>query len=99
MRAATQVVNKNPQTINSMESTNCHVGTPKGIRIIMAIGDVNGIMDNQMDSELSGLLIMKLCARAKVNISGRVMGIINCCVSVSLSTAEPTAANMALYNR
>ena len=99
MREASQVVNKNPMIINSIDKASCHAGTPKGILTIMAIGDVNGIMDNHTDMELSGLLIMKFCETIKVNINGRVIGSINCCVSVSLSTAEPTVAKMALYKK
>src|SRR6218665_1964830 len=96
MRAATHVVNRNPPTISIIESINCHAGTPKGIRIIIAIGDVNGIMDNQKDNWLSGLFTIKFMDRMNVKTNGNVMGSMNCCVSVSLSTAEPTAANTAL---
>ncbi len=96
MRAATQVVNRKPMIMEPIEAAICQAGTPNGIRIIMAIGEVNGMMDNTTASVLSGLLIITVCDSMKVNTSGRVTGSMNCCVSVSLSTAEPTAANKAL---
>ena len=95
---ATQVVKRKPSTKNKADNANCHAGTPKGIRIIIAIGEVNGIIDSHTDNELSGLLITKFIEITKVKISGRVMGSMNCCVSVSLSTADPTSANTALYS-
>ncbi len=54
----------------------------------MTMGDVNGIIENQKAIAPSGFLIT-LCATIIAKISGTVMGSINCCVSVSLSTAEP----------
>ena len=72
------------------------MGIPKGIRAIIAIGEVKGIMENQTANELCGLVII-LPITTIDNISGAVTGSINCCVSVSWSTAEPTAANKALY--
>ena len=37
-----------------MDSANCQNGTPKGIRTIIATGEVNGMIENQNESELSG---------------------------------------------
>src|SRR5687767_9284269 len=97
MRPATHVVNRKPSTISAIDVASCQAGTPpNGMRIIMAMGDVNGISDSHTDSGLSGLLIMTDSAMANVKMSGNVTGIMNCWVSVSLSTAEPTAANSAL---
>lgn len=73
------------------------MGTPKGIRIIMIIGEVKGIIESQKATGPLGLLITKLLM-SKANTSGIVMGNMNCCVSASLSTAEPTAANNAAYS-
>ena len=92
-------MNRKPSIIITADTANCQSGTPKGTRTIMATGAVNGITDNQNASELSGLLIRNEKDKIYVNNSGKVMGNINCCVSVSLSTAEPTAANNALYNK
>jgi hypothetical protein len=80
------------------ERANCHAGTPKGKRVSMIMGEVNGIIENQNANGPSGdfiPLIITIMAR----IRGRVIGSVSCWVSVTLSTAEPTAANMAAYNR
>ena len=96
MRDATHVVSRKPATRKKADKASCHPGTPKGIRIIIAMGDVNGIIDSHTDNELSGLWITKFMEMMRVKTSGSVMGSMNCCVSVSLSTAEPTEANTAL---
>ena len=41
-----------------MDNPTCQYGTPNGTLIIIAIGDVNGIIDNQRLNPLSGLLII-----------------------------------------
>ena len=74
-----------------MERNNCHIGTPNGILAIIATGDVNGIIDSQKAKGPSGLFIM-LKLPYKLSISGKIANNVNCWVSVSLSTAEPTAA-------
>ena len=99
MRPATHTVTKKPIINKNIDNANCQSGTPDCMRIIIAMGDVKGMIDNQTDSVLSGLLIITDCASIKVNMSGSVTGNINCWVSVSLSTAEPTAANKALYSK
>lgn len=99
MREATQVVNTNPAINNIADKASCQPGTPKGMRIIIAIGEVKGITESQKDRLLSGLFTTTFIPKIKVKIKGKVMGSINCCVSVSLSTAEPTAAKSALYNK
>ena len=38
------------------ETTTCQIGTPNGILTIMAMGEVNGIIESQTANELSGLL-------------------------------------------
>ena len=63
---------------------------------IITIGDVNGIIEHQNASELSGFSSM-VCRAINEKINGMVIGNINCCESVSESTAEPTAANKAPY--
>ena len=80
--------------MQAMEAIISEVGTPKGSRIIIITGDVNGIIESHVASSLPGELITDW-AMAIEKMSGIVMGNINCCVSVSLSTAEPTAANKA----
>lgn len=54
MRDATQVVNTKPMIIKAIDMAICQSGTPNGMRTIMATGAVNGTMDNQKASELSG---------------------------------------------
>lgn len=78
-----------------MESAICHAGTPNGIRAIMATGEVNGIMESQNPSGPSGLLMMVKLPYIP-SVSGMIANKVNCCVSVSLSTAEPMAAYIEL---
>src|SRR5690606_29733316 len=99
MRPATQVVRIKPPRSNANDKAISHIGTPNGTRTNMAIGEVNGIILNQNASGPCGSLTNTPNDRMYVNSNGIVMGSINCCVSVSLSTADPTAANKALYSR
>ncbi len=96
---ANQTVPKNPKINKSIEQTSCHAGTPKGIRTIITTGEVSGIIDSQKAIGPSGLFTTAELANTNEKISGMVTGNINCCVSDSLSTAEPMAANKALYNK
>ncbi len=41
-----------------IESHICHIGTPNGMRIIIVIGDVKGIIDIHNARELSGWFII-----------------------------------------
>lgn len=99
MRAANQTVKMNPAARVAIDTANCQTGTPNGIRTIITIGEVKGMTESQKESGLEGLLITKEVDRIKAKMSGSVTGSINCWVSVSLSTAEPIAANKALYNK
>jgi len=76
----------------------CQIGTPKGILSIMPTGEVNGIIDIHNANELSGALAISDEQIIGI-ISINEIGVANCCVSVSLSTAEPTAANIAEYKK
>ena len=67
-------------------------------RTIITTGLVNGMIEPQNTNGLLGL-VMAICAMKMAMIMGRVTGNMNCWVSVSLSTALPTAANMELYKR
>ena len=58
MRAANHVVNGKVATSSAMESHNCHSGTPKGTRSIMAAGEVNGNMERNTLSPPDGESIM-----------------------------------------
>jgi hypothetical protein len=57
----------------------------------MATGEVNGIIDNQNPIGPSGLFIKEKLPYIP-SINGKIANKVNCCVSVSLSTAEPIAA-------
>jgi hypothetical protein len=57
----------------------------------MATGEVNGIIDNQNPKGPSGLFINEKLPYIP-SINGKIANKVNCCVSVSLSTAEPIAA-------
>ena len=43
---ANQTTPKNVPNNNEMDRINCHIGTPKGIRISITIGDVSGTIEN-----------------------------------------------------
>ena len=80
------------------ERTTCQNGTPKGMRAIITIGDVNGIIEPQNDKLLLGY--WNVCViNISPSIKGIVIGMISCCVSVSFSTADPMAANIDAYNK
>ena len=65
------------------------------MRASIVTGDVNGMMLSQKLSVLSGLLMVPVRDISAIT-SGRLTGSMNCCVSDSLSTIAPMAANMAL---
>ena len=76
----------------------CQIGTPNGILSIMPTGEVNGIIEIQKANELSGADAMSDEHTIGITKSNDI-GVTNCCVSVSLSTAAPTAANIAEYKK
>lgn len=88
---ATKIINIVVPKSNPMDRAICQAGTPKGILAIMATGEVNGMMDSQKPSGPSGLFIKEKLPYMP-SIKGRIANKVNCCVSVSLSTAEPMAA-------
>ena len=64
------------------------------MRAIMTIGDVKGMIENQKAiCELGSRITTNIISRARM--IGSVMGICSCEASCTLSTAEPTAANIA----
>ena len=74
-----------------MEISSSCSGTPAGKRMSIATGEVSGIMDIHSANESFGLSAMGITI-IMVRINGMVTGSRNCCESVSVSTAEPTAA-------
>lgn len=85
MNVSTRIANDSPI---------CQYGTPYGILNIIAIGDVNGIIESQMLRLLFGAFAI-VVANIIDKIIGAEIGSVNCCESVSLSQAEPVAANIA----
>lgn len=77
-------------SISITERPNSQIGTPNGMRIIMIIGDVKGIIDSQKAIEPAGFSITTGIATIAI-IIGMVAGSINCCPSVSVSISEPIA--------
>ena len=69
----------------------CHAGTPNGKRAIITIGDVNGIIDDQMANAPLGSRNDAI-ARYIDTIIGNITNMDNCCPSPGLSTPEPTEA-------
>ena len=81
----------------SIEVTNSHMGTPPspippGKRISITMGDVNGNKEKPTAIGPCGLLKTEKNPTYMANIKGKIIGNINCWVSVSLSTAAPMAA-------
>ena len=73
-------------------------GTSPNGGVIMAMGDENGIMESQKATDPPGFSMIWV-ASTKVMTKGMVKGSMNCWVSVSESTAAPTAAKRAPYSR
>ena len=67
----------NPATSKDMDRPNCHqgtvLGTPKGIRAIITIGELKGIMLAQIATGLVGLA-MALLIKAIERITSIVIG-------------------------
>src|SRR4051812_48504009 len=99
MRPAIQVMQrKDTMRMPSEVSNSTTVTPPKGIRISITIGDVNGIMESHLATVPFGSL-MTLANENMAIISGMVMGKVNCCVSASTSAAEPMAAKTDAYRK
>jgi len=80
-----------------MEVASSQIGTPPspippGNRISITMGEVNGNSENPTAMGPCGLLKTEKKPTYMANIKGRIIGKINCWVSVSLSTAAPIAA-------
>ena len=71
-----------------------HVGMSYGMRAIITIGDVSGIIENQNASSDVGSLMTESITN-RLRMMGMVTGVCNCCASCGLSTDEPMAANRA----
>ena len=89
--AAIHVHSGNVTTIRAIDNHICHSGTPKGMRNIMATGDVNGISDNATLNPPDGESTM-VGISSNTSNKGTVNGNENNCVSVSLSLMAPAAA-------
>lgn len=69
-------------------------GMSYGMRAIITMGDVSGIIENQNAiSDVGSLMTDNITNRLRM--MGIVIGVCNCCASCGVSTAEPTAANNA----
>ena len=90
---ASQVVKINPATNSIIEVSNWYQGTPLGMRPIITIGEVNGIMLAHTMMELSGVFkLLLIIMNAKM--MGMVMGNISDCASCGSSFITlPMAAN------
>ena len=90
------MVNIKPAIRDAIDKPNCHhgtvLGTPKGIRAIITIGELNGIMLAQTAKELLGLAIAGVI-NAMEKIISMVIGKLNDCASlISSLMALPIAA-------
>ncbi len=77
MRAANQVVKIKPATSSSIERPNCHqgtvAGTPNGMRAIITIGELKGMMLVHTATELLGFEIAGVISAIE-KITSMVMG-------------------------
>ena len=80
--AASNNANAQNESKSATESVTCQYGIPKGNRAIIAIGEVNGIIESQKDSDPFGSEAIS-GSKIKGRRSGTVTGITNCWVSVS----------------
>ena len=78
---------------HSIDTIICQMGTPKGIRASMIMGDDRGMIEAHIAIGLFGF-----CATLNINIRdimiGSDMGRVNICALDSSSETEPIAANM-----
>lgn len=96
IRAANQVVNMKPAISRTMERPNCHqgtvTGTPNGIRAIITMGELKGMMLAHTASELPGLEMAGVIS-AMEKMTSMVMGKLSDCAShISSLMALPMAA-------
>ena len=94
--AANQVVNINPAISNAIDKPSCHhgtvLGTPKGMRAIITMGELNGIILAQTARLLPGLDIAGVI-NAIEKMMSMVMGKLSDCASlISSLMALPIAA-------
>ena len=78
MRAAMYVVRINPAINRKSESAICHHTGRNGNNALITTGDVNGIIEPQKPSELSGLLMTLIAIKMEM-IIGTVIGTISDC--------------------
>lgn len=71
MRAAIHVIMKNEMKSTMIETITCHVGMPKGMRAIITMGEVKGIMEHQKTRPELGSFIMFI-----ITIMAKMTGII-----------------------
>ena len=64
------------------------------MRAIITTGEVKGIIEHQKTSGELGSFITTIITKI-LKMIGSMIGVCNCCASCTLSTAEPTAANIA----
>ena len=80
------------------DNATCQYATPNGKRAIIAIGEVNGIIESHTANDPLGFEMIN-GSRIIGKNNGSVTGIINCCVSVSWSDIAPMPAKSAAYNK
>lgn len=91
IRPATHVLSGTNNRRIPTDTAASQMGTPNGILIIIATGEVNGITESQVASDPDGSLIIAGIIII-TNIRGIVIGSENCCAFVSTSTNAPTPA-------
>ena len=67
---------------------------PAGMRAIITIGEVKGMIEHQKASdELGSFITTNIIISARM--MGSTIGVVSCPASITLSTLAPTAANSA----
>ena len=88
---ASHVVAINAAYSNTRDRIISHVGIPNGMRAIITIGDVRGMMDAQKAIGALGSLNTDIIMMSESMI-GSIITVLNCWPSMTESTAEPEAA-------
>ena len=89
--AASHVVSVNVRYSTVSEVIISHVGMPKGMRAIITIGEVNGIIEHHTARGELGSLNTDIITIIDT-MMGIMMMVLYCCPSCTESTAEPAAA-------
>lgn len=89
--ADSHIIPKNDTYRSTTESSDCHTGMPNGMRAIITMGEVKGMIEvHKASPELGSCTTLIDMIRARM--MGTIATVCSCEASCMLSTAEPMAA-------